>query len=320
MAALIVSVVLAQDTGIGAASFLHFGVDARSLGMGGAFVSLAEGFSAVYWNPAGLVQTSSARLGGTTMDLYGAGINLAFIGGVLPPNSPNSDVDSFSWKRIGVGAALTQVATEVHVFDQFGEPLGLVQYTERCFSLGLGYAFSNSGSLGLVLKGYLFRAPEAGVDGRTAWAMGIGVDIGFLFKLRDNLRLGIKVSDLGDTRIKWHNTPTEPVDLALSRYYLGMCYQFNEGAIALSYEFSRKEPTRGIFRAGLEYRIEFLSFRMGLVKPLDAEWYLTAGIGVRADWFCLDAAWLQNKALKADSATDTIVLSIAFSLPELSNR
>ena len=33
-----------------------FGVGARAMGMGGAFVSVANDFTALYWNPAGLAQ------------------------------------------------------------------------------------------------------------------------------------------------------------------------------------------------------------------------------------------------------------------------
>ena len=39
-----------------AAEFLKIGIGARALGMGGAFVSVADDASAAYWNPAGLVQ------------------------------------------------------------------------------------------------------------------------------------------------------------------------------------------------------------------------------------------------------------------------
>tara|TARA_Y100000588_G_C13361261_1_gene546608 strand:+ start:56 stop:472 length:417 start_codon:yes stop_codon:yes gene_type:complete len=42
----------AQERSIG-----HFaGVGARAMGMGGAYVGVADDFTAVFWNPAGLVQ------------------------------------------------------------------------------------------------------------------------------------------------------------------------------------------------------------------------------------------------------------------------
>ena len=38
-----------------AASFLEIGAGAKSLSMGGAYVSIANDVSALYWNPSGIV-------------------------------------------------------------------------------------------------------------------------------------------------------------------------------------------------------------------------------------------------------------------------
>lgn len=47
-------VLFAQTEGKGAAPFLRRGVDAAAMGMGGAYSSITDGASSVYWNPAGL--------------------------------------------------------------------------------------------------------------------------------------------------------------------------------------------------------------------------------------------------------------------------
>ena len=52
---LLLTYVFAVDkTGTTAAKFLHINVGAKAVGMGGAFTSIANDATAMYWNPAGL--------------------------------------------------------------------------------------------------------------------------------------------------------------------------------------------------------------------------------------------------------------------------
>ena len=52
--------------------YLRMGTGARALGMGGAFVGVADDASATYWNPAGLAWTNGWELTG----MYTAGMNV----------------------------------------------------------------------------------------------------------------------------------------------------------------------------------------------------------------------------------------------------
>jgi len=45
--------------GTAGAQFLKIGIGARGAGMAGAFSAVADGASALYWNPAGIVQLNS---------------------------------------------------------------------------------------------------------------------------------------------------------------------------------------------------------------------------------------------------------------------
>lgn len=53
---------LEDNTGLTAVSFMKIGVGARPVGMGEAFVSLADDVNAIYWNPAGLHYIESMQL------------------------------------------------------------------------------------------------------------------------------------------------------------------------------------------------------------------------------------------------------------------
>ncbi|MFH1943970.1 MAG: tetratricopeptide repeat protein [bacterium] len=64
------SVVWAQGDGGRAGSFLRYGIGGRALGMGRAFVSVADDASGIYWNPAGLVGAKRIELATMYSNLY----------------------------------------------------------------------------------------------------------------------------------------------------------------------------------------------------------------------------------------------------------
>ncbi len=77
-----------SNVGTVAAPFLEIGIGARSLGMGEAFVAVANDISAIYWNPAGLVNLTrvesqffhSPWLAGIRFDHAAVGIPIERVG------------------------------------------------------------------------------------------------------------------------------------------------------------------------------------------------------------------------------------------------
>jgi len=63
--------------------FLKVGVGSRAVGMGEAFTAVANDASALFYNPAGLIQLKRAEAIFTWVE-YPAGLNFAYIGGVIP--------------------------------------------------------------------------------------------------------------------------------------------------------------------------------------------------------------------------------------------
>lgn len=316
---------MAQTTGVGAAAFLRRGVDARALGMGGAHVAVVDGYSAMYWNPAGLARAQSPQMGGMTAELYGAEIYLNLLSGVVPWELPRSEDEHAgngderpAW-RLAVGASFTEMATEVRAFDALGNPLGLIRYSESLYSLGAGVWVPNLGLLGGVVKAYSFRAPRAGVGGLDATAFGIGFDAGLALPVWGGLWIGASAADLGDARVQWRNTQLEPVDLVSGRYTGGVAYfvdglLLEDDRVILAVDVSVEPLVQSqAVRVGAEYTVLFFSLRAGAVVRPDVPVSFTVGAGVHTPRIGIDAAWVQNREIQAEGAGHTLVLSASVS-------
>ncbi|MBS1272443.1 MAG: hypothetical protein MAGBODY4_01588 [Candidatus Marinimicrobia bacterium] len=72
-----------QRAGTSSFSFLKIGVGARSAGMSGAFVGMADDASALYWNPAGIAQSGGAELL-MTHTSWPADISYEYLGYIQP--------------------------------------------------------------------------------------------------------------------------------------------------------------------------------------------------------------------------------------------
>ena len=75
-----------SKTGTTAAKFLSIGVGARANAMGGAYSSISNDASALYWNPAGIASVNEYQTLLSHTSLF-ADINLNFVGFVIPAGS-----------------------------------------------------------------------------------------------------------------------------------------------------------------------------------------------------------------------------------------
>ena len=321
---------IANTDPIGAGSMLRSGVDARALGMGGAYVAIADNYSAAYWNPAGVTRAEPIYLGGMNMDKFGVGLNLNYISGGLSPgklslvsplNIPGFEepiIEDFSLSGTYMG-----FSTNVRASNPSGNPVGVITYSERTYMGTTGFRLPVLGSVGGSIKLYRFRAPNAGVDGNNAEANGLGFDLGFLTEPLDDFWVAAAGLDLTGTDIKWDNTPSEPTNIAPSRYSAGAAYELNLANLPISGPIAGNAIFAGQYafganvenkvRTGFEYSLSILALRGGLVKTMDGALEFAAGAGLKLNVLKADVAWIQNKTIEGQNTSDTIVLSTEFS-------
>ena len=172
----------ADDSKVGttAYSFLKIGVGARSQAMGSAFVGLADDESALYFNPAGILQLNG-RSFIFSYNNYLTDIQSGFVG----------YVHHYSDKiRLGAWIDYMNYGSIVET-DSTGKRLGT--FGAGDLALGLTYAQSFSPILNLGATGkFIFgKIQDYSSD-------AVALDLGLLLRFKDQRsRLGLVVRDLG---------------------------------------------------------------------------------------------------------------------------
>ena len=105
-----------QRAGISTAQFLKIGVGSRASALGDAFVAVANDVSALYWNPAGLVQFDNDQIM-FSHNIWVVDINHDFLGAVYHLDATNA-----------FGIALTSLSTQDMPVTTEVSPFGTGEY------------------------------------------------------------------------------------------------------------------------------------------------------------------------------------------------
>jgi long-subunit fatty acid transport protein len=296
MAGLITMPAMAQKVtkvGTTAAKFLSIPVGARALGMGGAFVGVANDASAMYWNPAGMARATQAEVQ-LNHAAWLADIDFNW-GGVLLP------VGEFG--TVGISATSLSMAEMERTTEEQPEGTGQT-FSAGSFALGISFAknltdwFSIGGTVRYVNE-HIWNSN----------ATGVAVDIGTLFTTPfDGLTFGAGISNFG-TKLQMSgddmlvqkdispnngnnanvnaNLSTESFDLPLT-LRIGIAYQpiaDEDQSLILAVDASHPNDNAENVSVGVEYSAlqRILSIRGGY-KALgnrDSEEQFTVGGGLR---------------------------------------
>ncbi|MEE9168085.1 MAG: PorV/PorQ family protein [Candidatus Neomarinimicrobiota bacterium] len=171
-----------SKVGTTAAPFLEIEVGSRALGMGGAFVAIANDATAIYWNPAGIARLSKSEA--TLIHTnWLVGTNFDFAGIVLPMGRMGS-----------IAVSVTSLSTDEMEVRTVQNPEGTGEkFSQGDLSAGLSYAknLTDKFSIGVNVK-YISQ---------KIWhmnAQGYALDIGTLFRTEFNgMMIGMSISNFG---------------------------------------------------------------------------------------------------------------------------
>ncbi len=169
--------------GTGAMTFLEIGIGARAMGMGGAFVAVANDASATYWNPAGIVWADNVQIE-VNHNSWFLDASFDFMSGVIPLPDLNSSI-ALSVTTIGFGEQ------PVRTVDR---PTGTGEsYDARDFSVGFTWAtaLTDRFSFGISAK---FLSSRIWHETANAFALDFGI---FYSTAIEGLRLGFSMANFG---------------------------------------------------------------------------------------------------------------------------
>lgn len=239
---------VAQDkvatTGV---QFLEIGVSPRADGMGGGFTAVADDASAIYYNPAGMVQLDHTQVMLSYID-YPVDIGYSFVGAVVPLKSGGS-----------VG------------FGYYGLDAGNIDRTTYSFPYGDGTTFgAKDYALSVSYARFLTDRFSVGVTFKlidelleTERASGWAADVGTIYNTGfRNFKITMIIANFGPNLRHIEEDFPLPID-----FRFGGAIDLVDNSqhrATLSMEGAHPSDNRERYTAGMEYEFNnFATFRVG---------------------------------------------------------
>ena len=291
------SKVYAADEGAHAAEFLSHGVGARAIGMGSAFVAIADDSTATYWNPAGLTNVKKNSFSAMYSDTFRTGDGSFFSQGLVSYNFVNyvhrvEDIGSIglSWIRLGIDDIPRTTFIDINNDGVLGSYLEVDgkpgkgendPYIDRPV---VAEYFSNTDNALIISYARQIHSMVA-VGGNVKLlsqtifnnsGRGFGIDIGLILIPITGLRVGTMLLDATGTQIRW-DTADNPVFTRGRRLRFGGAYQFTypsfgQGSIGIDFETNQADLEEGTESGG------------GIVFRTGAEYWLFRTLALRCGW------------------------------------
>jgi uncharacterized protein UPF0164 len=252
-------------------AFLKLGVGARAMGMGSAYVALADDPTALYWNPAGLAGAEGAQL----IVMH------------------NEWIQDFRQEFAGVSRQLGQgtagfgvsgfYTSEMEKRDDVGNLIGHFGFNDFAVTAAYAHRLPQGGAAGLAVK--FIREM---IDQETATA--VAFDLGGRLPLgRSGVSLGAAVQNLGsDAKFITESFPlprTVRAGAAITRSIPSV-----EGSGTLSAEFRKAKGEDSRFQIGGELGVKrHVALRAGAKFGYDEE-SMSFGLGLMQHRWAFDYA------------------------------
>jgi len=256
------------------ANFLKLGAGARPMGMGGAFVAVADDANTIWWNPAGIAGLKYKEI--TLMhNEMGENISHQYMAYSHPVKKLGGNLGgSISYLRVD----------DIQGYTTGGAPNGKLKTYDMGIALSYGLRLTDRALLGLNTKFikeklYKYEAQTYAFDFGGLWLTPF-----------EGLRFGFSMRNAG-RGLKFINE-RDPLPL---NYALGGAWEFRlfGNRSILSFDFNNPSDYDSYFNAGMEYKIyDLISLRFGYKSKDDMGNNVRLGMGLGGKNLLIDYAWM----------------------------
>ena len=246
-------------------SSFRYGVNAKSISMGGSISSLYNpGFNG-FSNPAFLTQVNKPEFG---ISFFKMSLDRSIQAFSYSRNLPPSAGIALSFFRSGID--------EIILTDINNNFIENAEQWEGYGAMSFGFKFSDKASFGFTLKTYINELHDYS-------AKGIGFDFGFITNPTKFIDLGVFIQNLG-SKYKWEIAGEKYDEDILMMLQLGLAYSKINNLI-LTGQLDKIENKDVLTRLGMEYEIKIpkndfsVFFRSG-IKETNSDMLFFAGFGI----------------------------------------
>ena len=232
-----------QEDGGAPGSWLSTYVTARTIGLGGAFVGVADEATSALWNPAGLATLVPNELRFETSRLFDEtsinALNFAVPGNKLP---------SFGLSIVNLSSGNFERTNELN------DPLGTFKEGETAYIFSMAKGINPRFAVGTNVKLVKQSVEESN-------ATGIGFDIGALYNVTPNIKVGLSALNVGGPNLTLRDTKeTYPMEIRG-----GFSAVVLNGRGLLTAEMDQADGPGMRFRGGTEYWVQpMIGLRVGM--------------------------------------------------------
>ena len=310
-----------------AGEFMALGVGGRALGMGGAFVAVANDVTSGYYNPAGLANINYPQLSLMHSEQFGNLVNYDYGSVAIPFQNDMSfglsimrlGVDGIPDTRKALIDANNNGVIDINDNDRL-DYSRISEFSNQDWAFYLTFAKRQTDDFYWGINAKIIRRDLAEFS-----ATGIGFDVGAYYIPMENLFLGANLQDATTTLVAWSPGRNELVSPTLK---VGAAYkviEFLGGYIMPALDFDIRFENRRFasnfnvgpvsfdMHAGLEYTFKNLIYVRGGYNDVKQ---FTVGAGVKLPKLNIDYSFARFSTSAVERLDDSHRISIMLTLEE----